>query len=89
MKYCVNWPALVNGMESRAQPGHCSPGSTVPPPEPLPDPVLVELPVPLVTPDDVLELEELPPAPPLPEVSSPPQPVMANAPAKSPYTASE
>ncbi|KYF67194.1 hypothetical protein BE15_36810 [Sorangium cellulosum] len=77
----------MSGTDSRAQPEQCSPGSTVPPPEPLTDPVLVALPVPPVELDDV-ELEELPPAPPLPEASSL-QPAMANAPASTPYTANE
>ncbi|WP_437877504.1 hypothetical protein [Sorangium sp. So ce513] len=81
MKYCVNWPALVNGTESRAQPGHRSPGSMVPPPE---VPVVVELAVPLDELDDVVELEVPPPAPPLPAGSSPLQLAMANAPVKSP-----
>jgi hypothetical protein len=50
--------------------------------------VLVEPPVPVIAVEDVLELEELPPAPPLPEVSSL-HPVMANTPPRTPYTAKE
>ncbi|KYF84002.1 hypothetical protein BE17_20905 [Sorangium cellulosum] len=77
------------GTESRAQPEHCSPGSTVPPPVPVVDAVLVELPVPLAQVDDVLEPEGLPPAPPLPDASSPPQPITASAPTSNPCTVTE
>jgi hypothetical protein len=92
MKNCVNCPVCESGTESRAQPGHCSPGSTLPPPAPLllADAVaLAELRLAVVEPDGALELEELPPAPPLPVVSSPPQLVVANAPTSNPSTAKE